>query len=385
MSSNIILHSVRDDITQSEFIEIWRSDKWNSKKSIQYTLAPKSDSDNWVKMCIIYEKKSQKWDREKCPEFSLKKIKIGEIAKQDLSRDATKMIYEHLSQLYEVRKSWIPRWDKKVITVDSVKEVIVVDGERKLIIEQLIEKDYSEEVRNEIVSANPDLATRLSYSRIIEDRKFWLNEFKDSLSQAKNEKYRQSFFESNEWIFWYGLDYRFMKIIDRETNTGHSATTWRDWNGDLDFLWETSKFTVLVELKKPDSEILGYKKDRTVNWTVHQDLSNAVSQCLWYKAQRLESYLHKQYIDWKKVSLKAKDPKVILIYWNLKQMDWIDDQETDLKLETFELFRRNLRNIEIITYDELYERWEFINTTSRKKEHDEIEDVITKYEDDFPF
>jgi hypothetical protein len=34
--------------------------------------------------------------------------------------------------------------------------------------------------------------------------------------------------------------------------------------------------------------------------------------------------------------------------------------EQQLKLDTFELFRRNSRNIEILTYDELYERADYI-------------------------
>ena len=360
-NDDLIFHSVKNDVTQSEFVEIWSSDWGNARKLIQYTLTPKSKSDNWVKMCIIYEKKSKSWKREKCPDFSVAKVKINEIAKQDLSRDATKKIFEHLYQLYEVRKSWVPQWDKKVITIDSVKELLVVDTQRKQIIKQLIDKEYSEEVWSEIVDANPDLATKLSYSRIIEYRKKWLEEFESNLWVGKKEKYRQSFFEKNDWIFWYGLDYRFVSILDRETNTGHSVTTWKDSNWDVDFLWQISDFTVLVEIKTPTAKILDHKKDRTVNRSVHQDLANAVSQCLWYKAQRLESYLQKQYINGKKVSLRAKDPKIILVYWSLDSLEWESDQETDLKYDTFELFRRNLRNVEIITFDELYERWVFIN------------------------
>ena len=36
------------------------------------------------------------------------------------------------------------------------------------------------------------------------------------------------------------------------------------------------------------------------------------------------------------------------------------DKEKRVKLKTFELFRRDSRNVEIITYDELYERAKFI-------------------------
>ena len=36
------------------------------------------------------------------------------------------------------------------------------------------------------------------------------------------------------------------------------------------------------------------------------------------------------------------------------------EKESAIKLRTFELFRRDSRNLEILTYDELYERAKFV-------------------------
>lgn len=59
---------------------------------------------------------------------------------------------------------------------------------------------------------------------------------------------------------------------------------------------------------------------------------------------------------------KAYNSKAFLVIGSLKFLE--DDncsaQEKKIKLKTFELFRRDSRNIEIITYDELYERAKFI-------------------------
>jgi len=43
-----------------------------------------------------------------------------------------------------------------------------------------------------------------------------------------------------------------------------------------------------------------------------------------------------------------------------------NNKESEIKSSTFELYRRNMRNIEIILYDELLERAEFIVNGSNK-------------------
>jgi len=53
--------------------------------------------------------------------------------------------------------------------------------------------------------------------------------------------------------------------------------------------------------------------------------------------------------------------KIILIIGNWNELEESNnDLEKKIKRKTLELFRRDSRNIEIITYDELYERTKFI-------------------------
>ena len=58
----------------------------------------------------------------------------------------------------------------------------------------------------------------------------------------------------------------------------------------------------------------------------------------------------------KKIIQKAYDSKVVLIIGSWNQLEKCTDKEKLIKEKTFELFRQNLRNIEIVTYDELLER-----------------------------
>jgi hypothetical protein len=62
------------------------------------------------------------------------------------------------------------------------------------------------------------------------------------------------------------------------------------------------------------------------------------------------------------ITQRSFDPKVILIIGCWDQVEQSNDTPgvKSIKRKTFELFRRDSRNVEIITYDELYERAQFI-------------------------
>lgn len=77
-------------------------------------------------------------------------------------------------------------------------------------------------------------------------RKEQLEVFKNMLEQELIEKDWQSFFEKNQWIFGYGLDYRFIESSNREVSSGY---------GDIDFA-SFNKFSVLVEIKTPQTPLL---------------------------------------------------------------------------------------------------------------------------------
>jgi len=59
------------------------------------------------------------------------------------------------------------------------------------------------------------------------------------------------------------------------------------------------------------------------------------------------------------ISQKTVDPKCILIIGSREKITG-NAREQDMKFRTFVMFRRDSRNIENITYDELYERAYYI-------------------------
>ena len=178
---------------------------------------------------------------------------------------------------------------------------------------------------------------------------------------TKDETMWQYFFNKNDWIFWYWLDYKYLGIIQKEPRISDIQLDWT--NGVIsDFLLWCNNFTVLVELKKDNTPFFNESKsgqDRAMSWKLSSDLMYSVSQILGQKANwEIKSEKSNYNNEWKIITQKTINPKCFLIIWRLDNL-W-NKIEDEIKRKTFELFRRNSNDIEIITYDELYDRAKFI-------------------------
>jgi hypothetical protein len=179
---------------------------------------------------------------------------------------------------------------------------------------------------------------------------------------TKDETAWQHFFEQNEWIFGYGLSYRFNTILQREFA---ASDTDADGSGQVntDFLTADTRFTAFVELKKPNTPLFGPNRNRSGAWMLSTELFHVHSQALQQKAAgtlKLESRRHLTGKDGEPIAQRALDPKITVVIgcWSeIKNDDYTRRRE---KQQTFELFRQDTRNLTYITYDELYERAQHI-------------------------
>lgn len=176
------------------------------------------------------------------------------------------------------------------------------------------------------------------------------------------EKAWQHFLGSNEWIFGFGLDYQFLGILQDEAVVGASDVAGRDAPVS-DFLLGASHFTVLVEVKQPSTPLFGGSRARSGSWRLSTELMESVSQVLQQKAAwqvKAESNAAGNY-DRTGLLIRQRtaDPKCILVVGSDGAFSG-NDAEQEAKFRTFELFRRDSRNIEILTYSELYDRATFV-------------------------
>lgn len=245
------------------------------------------------------------------------------------------------------------------LSLTNLREKVLVNREDKELIDSLANLhgdhriNFFEKMRESSLSRQ-DLD-------ILSGRKDGLALFHRKLFTEKDwdEPKWQQFFADNTWIFGYGLDYRFLSILQKE-----AAVSNVDLDGkntvNSDFLMGSTDFTVLVELKRPDTLLFEQSKNRSHSWRLSQYLVHAVSQILAQKAAWEIKATQTNYDDnGNLITQKTSDPKAILIIGRKDKING-NPRDYEIKQKTFELYRRDSRNVEIITYDELYERAYYI-------------------------
>lgn len=208
------------------------------------------------------------------------------------------------------------------------------------------------------------------FRRLLREPDSWkLYAKKNEISGASEEKVWQYFFMRNDWIFGYGLEYRFTGILQKEF---HASETQADGSGTAigDFLLGDKRFTTFVEIKKPSTPLFGASINRGNAWSLSRDLIDAVSQILEHKASgqiRIETQRRLHDSQGQLITQSAYDSKVLLIIGDWSQVEYVSDNEKRIKEKTLELYRRDSRNIKILTFDELLERAMFIVEHGERK------------------
>jgi hypothetical protein len=255
----------------------------------------------------------------------------------------------------------------RVGEIDTSK--VLIDKQDGLIIDALKKIEGSERQTLLETLAN-DQFTKEDLD-ILTGRKKGLEEFRINLFEQSNwnEKNWQNFFNKNTWIFGYGLDYRFLCILQKEA---HISNIDLDSKNSViaDFLLGSTKFTVLVELKRPDTPLFSTDKNRSESWALSHDITNAVSQILSQKAEwEIKSKAQQFDEHGTPINQSTIDPKTILVIGNSRQFSGTNKNDL-IKLKTFELYRRNSRNIDIVTYNELFERAYYVVNQKQFDEND---------------
>lgn len=255
---------------------------------------------------------------------------------------------------------------------NSDKVLVEVDKDLNEIFDKLSHLKASD--KNSLLEVLKNNVLTKSDIDIITGRKDGLKEFKQNLIDTSklSEPEWQNFFKQNDWIFGYGLEYRFLSILQKEASVSSIDLDGKN-EVKSDYLLATKNFTVIVELKRPDTQLFERDKNRSESWRLSKDLTYAISQILTQKAEWEINSQHKNFDEnGFPITQTTIDPKTFLIIGHSEQFNGTNKEDL-IKRKTFELYRRNSKNIEIITYDELLERAKFIVNDSNE-ENLQIED-----------
>lgn len=183
---------------------------------------------------------------------------------------------------------------------------------------------------------------------------------KHSITENGEEAIWHHFFKNNDWIIGLNVDIKFIRDLLSKQRIG-SANSKGVGSPEVDLLG-ISYFITLIELKTSKTKIFRSEKSsksRANTWDFSNDFIEAYSQTL---SQRSEISETKNIEDEDGIIIDTKkhrilDPKAVLIIGNRnEEFPHIRKTEYDVKTDCFERIRRDSRNIEIITFDELFER-----------------------------
>ena len=200
---------------------------------------------------------------------------------------------------------------------------------------------------------------------ILLGRKKGLAEFESQLDAIGwNEANWQDFFDREQWVFGYGLDYRFMRQFDREVTVGGGGTD-NKYKPVVDFLMSFTNYTVIVEIKRPDTPIFKPSRGgRAGTWEFSPEFMGAFSQIIEQKAEWqafAQTGEHFNKAGNETLLARTRNTKSILVVGSSEEFSRTGNaRDRNLMQDTFELFRRESRNIDIVTFDELLERARFI-------------------------
>jgi hypothetical protein len=208
------------------------------------------------------------------------------------------------------------------------------------------------------------------FDKLLSNSDFFI-EFKNKLEEesGKNvskEQVWQNFFEKNTWILGYGLDYIFNSELDsKKLEQVTSGSNFNSGGKRTDALLKSLgaiNSLCFCELKLSSEPLLKQVKNpyRGESWQISDALAGAIAQVQRTVHKAVKDFSTKTEIKDKQDNLTGEtlyfyNPKAFVLIGNLNEF-MLDGKINETKFSSFEMFRKSLRNIEILTYDELYER-----------------------------
>ena len=256
------------------------------------------------------------------------------------------------------------------ISDEELKKLILSDRQVRSLLHEnqeiFAELIKSEITKEDIIAVGYRKKQIVVFEKLLTDKKYF-EEIKNK-TKSTNESLWQRFFEKNQWVFGYGLGYLFLSSLDdkklEQVVQGHNVNS---HGKRVDAMMKTSGLIsnlCFIEIKTDTTPLLENKPYRSGCWSPSKEMSGAVAQIQGTVASALDTLSHKISLVDTEGNLTGEDifnyqPKSYLVIGNLDEFTNDNGVNKD-KFRSFELYRKNISNPEIITFDEIYERAKFI-------------------------
>jgi len=311
---------------------------------------------------IIHERKGKDgWHPLEADKLS--QLKAGEISKLELRTEHVRKFIVGLKVLADAAKEEGIEFRDADLVVGRRNEMVRVGEDQKAVIEQLINNDYSAEFWATLSTLRPDLTAQLADAELLRRRKHSVAMFEREL-EAKQwiEADWERFFKANQRIFGLGLRFQFLSVLQNQANYGGVDVTGRgEQKGE--FLMNTEadeRFTVLIEIKRPETRFFQGAPYRNGVPGFNPDFMNAISQVQvnTHTWEMEGSKREQDALRLAKANIRTISPRSILVCGHTCELSDFN------RRKAFELFRCKISSPEIVTFDELLARAQFITRDS---------------------
>ena len=318
-----------------------------------------------VKGTFVFQKKGLSDTWEDSESTSLSSLKKGESVKLELKSAELLKLYTEVQNLYEMyRESGIPRGEAQFVKANKAVEAVadlsdeeitaVVKGQEFLgaqAVARLIQ--WASDIQNftlmseRLESLRPESLVNLSAAVGISTLKRALMTWSKHRNDGDEELW-QGLLTEQEFVLEQIFHVPIFVIKSKAYMGGKNALN--KGRGVVDFLIKNNitNSVGLVEIKTPKTDLLTTEYRNGI-YNVSSELSGAVMQVL-----NNREFLAKErnaLLSGDAIEAEAFDPKCVVIIGHAK-----NELKDRNKLKSFELFRRQLSDVEVITYDELFNR-----------------------------
>lgn len=312
-----------------------------------------------VQIKIHHQRRANKkapW--QKVDAFKETTLKAGQQVSLDLHSEEALLLYNHLTNLYAIAKGGVRPGSHEVQVVDKSRGVAVFAGQQAQLLTQLIDQYGNDDLFSILRKLRPNLLAAAGLQAIQEGRVTALNAFEDQMTKRTwTEAEWYPFFEKNPWILGHGLSYRFLQNVQGQPAYGGLSVSGKGIQRGDNLMATTAsiRFSVLVEVKRPDTRLLDEPMYRNGAYNPAEHLTGGVTQ--------LQTNCRTWAIEGSKLEgnedldVETYEPKGILVIGDLNEFKGNDKKA---RSRSFELFRRNLHNPEVLTFDELLERARYL-------------------------
>ncbi|MBD7962530.1 DUF4263 domain-containing protein [Fictibacillus sp. Sa2CUA10] len=332
-----------------------------------------------VNGCFIFQKKKKDDEWEDFKDFNLTSLKAYEGIKLELKSDEMLKLMTEADAYYKIHKeygiiqgrSWFTKANsqlQKVIEMfkkdSSLFETLLDENKQELVkqtFEWMANTKNSEDIISRLLEVKGNELDQLNNLIGITNIRKLLKVWQEN-SDNNDEEFWQRVFTDNAWVLSQIFASPMLLFEDKAYVGGKGIGNKGGKVVDFMFKNDLSNDVALIEIKTPSTDLLSGKYRQNI-YSIHSDLTGAIVQVLGYKET-----LQREYTSLRGSSdedFKVFNPMCVVIAGKMNDLE-------EQKLQSFEWYRKEMKSVTIITFDELFKKVNLLlDLLSGKQEQEE--------------